>query len=267
MKWLKIHGLAKFLLLCVQPSYLTSDNQKLGAHCKMKKTKYLLCLLAVLSIVGWGPFSVFESPVHEHLGTKPWVDHQARLIKAQADNIDSNVLKLSLNAYVKAKQHGFIGKQLLTIIDYSIPSSERRLWVVDLRSGKVLYNTWVSHGKNSGNVMATSFSNSPGSLKSSIGVFQTKEPYMGGNGYSLRLRGLEQGINDNAYRRDIVVHGAWYVGSEVARKYGQLGRSWGCPAVSDSIAKPLIDTIKDNSLVVAYYPDSHWLRSSTFLAG
>jgi L,D-transpeptidase-like protein len=157
---------------------------------------------------------------------------------------------------------------LLTIIDYSKISSEKRLWVIDLNREKVLFNTWVSHGKNSGSLSATSFSNQPGSLKSSIGVFLTDTtPYMGGNGYSLRLKGLERGINDNAYRRDIVVHGAWYVAPDVARRYGQIGRSWGCPAVSEKLAHPIIDTIKNRTLVFVYSHDRYWLNRSTFLTG
>lgn len=190
-----------------------------------------------------------------------------QIINSQADNIDSHVLKAGLLAYIHARQQGLDNKHLLTIIDYSKPSSERRLWVLDLKNGKVLFNTWVSHGKNSGNVMATSFSNRSGSLKSSIGVFLTHgQPYYGGNGYSLRLSGLEPGINDNAYSRAIVVHGAWYVDPGVIKRFGQLGRSWGCPAVGVETAKPLINTIKDNTLVLMYYPDKKWIKHSTFLA-
>jgi len=233
----------------------------------VKIYRYILAVVLFLSISGWGPFSFFSS-VQETPGSQAWVEKETSLINSQTHNLDSNVLKLSLNAYLNARRKGLDQKQLLTIIDYSRPSSEKRLWVVDLKRAKVLFNTWVTHGINSGNANATSFSNEPGSLKSSIGVFlTTREAYVGGNGYSLRMQGLEQGINDNAYRRDIVFHGAWYATGAVVRKYGSLGRSWGCPAVSEDTARPLIDTIKDNTLVVAYYPDRHWLRSSTFLAG
>jgi hypothetical protein len=196
-----------------------------------------------------------------------WINREANYINSQANNIDQKVLRTSLTAYMKARREGLDNKQMLTIIDYSKPSTERRLWVVDLRTNKVLFNTWVSHGKNSGNLMATSFSNTPGSLKSSIGVFLTDQPYIGNNGYSLRLSGLERGINDNAFNRDIVVHGAWYVEQDTIKKYGQAGRSWGCPAVSPALAAPLINTIKNSTLVVVYYPDRHWLNNSTFLAG
>lgn len=226
-----------------------------------------LFFAALLGLVGWGPFSFsFFSPALS-IESADWLKQELSAINAQADNIDRNVLTLSLQAYLKARHQGLDEKELLTIIDYSKPSTERRLWVLDLKKGKVLFNTWVSHGKNSGKVMATSFSNQPGSLKSSIGVFLTDTPYVGGNGYSLRLTGLEQGINDNAYRRDIVVHGAWYADPNTIAKYGQIGRSWGCPAVSPKTAQPLINTIKDKTLIVAYYPDKNWLNHSTYLAG
>lgn len=230
---------------------------------------FLRCVLfsiAFLSIVGWGPFSFFTSKHYVPTGNS-WIDQEARAILNQASNIDPYVLKLSLTAYSKARTLGMDQKGLLTIIDYSKPSTERRLWVVDLNRYKVLYNTWVTHGKNSGQLRATSFSNEPGSLKSTLGVFLTENPYIGNNGYSLRLIGLERGINDNAYRRDIVIHGAWYATENVARQYGQLGRSWGCPAVDENLARPLIDTIKGRTLLVAYYPDRKWLNRSPFLVG
>jgi hypothetical protein len=230
------------------------------------KIKYFLSILAFVAITGW---SFLPAPhIHVPPGTENWIDNQFNIINAQADNIDPLVLKMSLTAYIRARQHGLDHKQLLTIIDYSRPSTERRLWVIDFKKERVLFNTWVTHGKNSGDLQATSFSNEPGSLKSSIGVFLTTgEPYVGSNGYSLRLLGLERGINDNAYRRDIVVHGAWYASYNVAKQYKTLGRSWGCPAVSEKTARPLINTIRDKTLVFVYYPDRYWLNNSAFLTG
>jgi hypothetical protein len=237
----------------------------------MKKTiLYAALFSSVLTTImglSWPNWLSVSHPNPEQPGTRAWLTKEMQILESQADNIDPAVLRLSLNAYLQARHKGLSNKSLLTVIDYSKPSSERRLWVFDLKNGKTLFNTWVSHGKNSGGTMASSFSNSPGSLKSSIGVFITDStPYMGGNGYSLRLRGLESGINDNAYNRDIVVHGARYVNAETARRYGQVGRSWGCPAVSDKLAAPLINTIKDDTVLFAYYPDHKWLSSSQFLA-
>jgi hypothetical protein len=235
----------------------------------MVKIKYFILVCAFLSIVGWGPSPLFSSlftpSVSVPENAREWVDREIIAIDAQADNIDPEVLKLGLIAYFHAREKGYGHKELLTLIDYSKPSNERRLWVVDMRTNRVLFNTWVSHGKNSGDVLATSFSNDPGSLKSSIGVFLTENSYVGENGYSLRLMGLEQGFNDNALSRSIVVHGAWYSDPEVIKTYGQLGRSWGCPSVMPAAVRPLINTIKDNSLVVVYYPDRNWLKNSTFL--
>lgn len=225
---------------------------------KIQCVAFLFCLIASFG---------FKSQQQLPAANTSWIDHEIQLIKLQASNIDIKVLRLSLAAYLKAKQKGVAGKPLLTVIDYSKPSSKRRLWVFDLQKNRMLFNTWVSHGKNSGGASATSFSNKPGSLKSALGVFVTDKPYVGGNGYSLRLRGLERGINDNAYNRNIVLHGAKYVNPDNIRKNGQVGRSWGCPAVSATLSKPLIDTIKGKTLMVAYYPDRNWLSHSQFLAG
>lgn len=233
------------------------------------KLRHLFCLLAFFCITGWSPFSFLFIPRNpEPPGTHQWITTEVNIIDRQADNLDPNVLRLALIAYTKARHEGLDQKEILTIIDYSKPSTERRLWVINLNNNEVLYNTWVTHGRNSGELNATSFSNENGSLKSSIGVFvTTAEPYVGSEGYSLRISGLEPGINNNAYRRAIVVHGAWYAEGSVGARYGELGRSWGCPAVSPKLVKPIISKIRDNTLIFAYYPDRHWLRNSAFLNG
>jgi hypothetical protein len=236
------------------------------------KSKFVLLIFALFILVGMGPFSYFLQPGNPLgstkfdlvIGSKYWIDKTIKTIQAQADNLDPKVLKVALTAYVKARKLGMDKRELLTLVDYSKPSAERRLWVIDLKNLKVLYNTWVSHGKHSGEKNPTSFSNAPKSLKSSLGVFLTDESYIGGNGLSLRVKGLEPHINDNAYDRSIVFHGANYVSPTIA-KSGKIGRSWGCFAVSRDVIKPLIDTIKNNTLVVAYYPDKKWLNSSSFM--
>lgn len=239
----------------------------------MKLKNIIMYSFLFLSIAGWGPFSFLSSSSSNDAvlsttsptGSSSWINSEVNILHNQASNLNPTVLKLALKAYVKGRSEGLDRKQFLTIIDYSKPSTERRMWVINLHNNNVLYNTWVSHGRGSGDLNATSFSNAAGSLKSSIGVFVTDTPYFGHEGYSLRLSGLERNINDNAYRRAIVIHGAWYVDPGVGHQYGRLGRSWGCPAVSPQLAKPIIDKIKDNTLVFAYYPDSHWLHTSTFL--
>lgn|SRR3990167_1443205 len=233
----------------------------------MKKYQFLLvfALSALFGFKNTFAWFFFQNSNPELFGTKAWVQKEVGILQPEARNLDGNVLRLSLIAYVNAKKRGLVERPILTVIDYSKPSTEKRLWVFDINKGEELFNTWVAHGKNSGSLEASSFSNNPGSLKSSIGVFVTEETYTGGKGYSLRLKGLEPGVNDNAYRRDIVIHGAWYVSPNVAEKYGQIGRSWGCPAVPTQTVKPLINTIKDDTVVFAYYPDQSWLKRSSFL--
>jgi hypothetical protein len=232
--------------------------------------RILFLSLSIFTLCGFtSPFVwLFGASNHEPYGTTEWLNKEMQILHSQASNIDTEVLRLSLIAYLNAERRGYHDrKKLLTVIDFSKPSNERRFWVFDLARGRALYNTFVSHGKNSGGINATSFSNSMGSLKSSLGLYLTEEPYVGSVGYALRLQGLEPGINDNAYRRDIVVHGAPYVNAATIRRYGQVGRSWGCPAVSSELARPIINTIKEHTLVFAYYPDRSWLSHSQFLAG
>ncbi|HEV8436410.1 MAG TPA: murein L,D-transpeptidase catalytic domain family protein [Thermoanaerobaculia bacterium] len=184
----------------------------------------------------------------------------------QAPGLKADVLRLAMNAAKKAEDAGLVQRRdLLTVIDYSIPSSQPRLFVFDLASKKLLFRELVAHGKNSGGDVTTAFSNSPGSLETSLGLFVTADTYTGHNGYSLRLKGLEEGFNDMALDRAIVLHGAAYVSYEAVKVLGRLGRSWGCPAVSSLVSKKIIDTIRGGSAVFAYYPDKAWLTTSAFL--
>ena len=186
--------------------------------------------------------------------------------RAAIGAIDPHVFSLALEAASTAIAHGEADEPAtLTVIDFSRPSTEKRLWVFDLRSRALLFEEVVSHGRGSGRTMATAFSNRPDSNMSSLGLFRTGEAYVGKNGYSLRLDGLEPGINDRARERAIVMHGAPYVNEATARTNGYLGRSLGCPAVRPEIAQRLIDTVKGGSLLFAYYPDREWLRASSYL--
>jgi len=181
-------------------------------------------------------------------------------------NLEPEVLALGLKAFHCASVKGVHRKyDTLTIIDYSKPSSEKRMWVLDLKNQRVEMEQLVAHGSGSGNKQAKKFSNKVNSHQSSIGVFVTGEPYRGKNGLSLRLNGLEEGVNDKARSRSIVIHGAKYVSDKFAKQYGRVGRSWGCPAVDQKVIKPTVNKIKEGSLVFAYYPDNHWLEQSEFL--
>ncbi len=190
---------------------------------------------------------------------------EATLLSAKAPTIDPQAVKLGLEAYDKARQQGLDSQQILTIVDYSQPSTDPRMVVYDLKSNTVLFDTLVAHGSNSGDNMADSFSDDPSSHKSSLGLFVTGETYMGHHGYSLHLQGLEKGFNDKAASREIVVHAANYVGPQFAAEHGRLGRSWGCFAVSPQVVKPIINTIKDGTLIFAYYPDHNWISHSSYL--
>src|SRR5437868_1546333 len=183
----------------------------------------------------------------------------------QAPGLKLDVLKMAVDAANKAAGQGLVArKNLLTVIDYSLPSTEPRLFVFDLAAKKLLFRELCAHGKASGDNMANFFSNDPGSEATSLGLFVTADTYTGHNGYSLRLKGLEEGVNDMAWDRMIVMHGASYVSREAIRVLGRLGRSWGCPAVRQEIAQQIIDTVRGGSPIFAYYPEKSWLESSHF---
>lgn len=174
------------------------------------------------------------------------------------------VFAKAMRGYQKMKVQGLIRKPLLTIADMSKPSGQKRLYIIDMENGKLLKHTLVAHGRNSGDVIAKQFSNTPSSLQSSLGFFLTSDTYQGNNGYSLRLAGLEKGINDKALERAIVMHGASYVNEQIAAS-GRIGRSWGCPAVSVKEHQEIINTIKGGSCLFIYAPQPTYLSHSTYL--
>jgi len=183
---------------------------------------------------------------------------------AELQGLAPKALGMALDAVSCARARGLAGRDdVLTVIDYSLPSTEPRLWVLDLARGKVLFHELVAHGAGSGDNRATRFSNDLDSRQTSLGLFLTGDTYEGGNGYSLKLHGLDAGINDRAEERKIVIHGAWYVSPEHASQYGRLGRSWGCPALPVEHARDVIDVIKGGSYVFAYAAsDGVWLRQA-----
>lgn len=185
-------------------------------------------------------------------------------LAAAAPAADRQVIALALEA--RGCADAAATARRLAVIDYSLPSTEPRLWVFDLERGTLLYAEHVAHGQGSGENYAHAFSNGHGSHQSSLGLFVTAETYYGRNGYSLRMDGLERGINDQARERAIVMHGADYVNPAQARNFGRLGRSWGCPAVRPQVAREIIDTLSGGQLLFAYYPDEEWLAGSPLLA-
>jgi hypothetical protein len=194
-------------------------------------------------------------------------------IEAEYDSLHLEKMGLSKTAFSYAMkgfnylvEKGSLAKDnIISIVDFSKPSSQKRLFVIDLNNLRVLYNTYVAHGVNSGKEFANQFSNTPESNKSSLGFYETKNTYLGGNGYSLRLAGLERGINDNAEKRDIVIHGAGYVDEALIRSQGYIGRSWGCPALPEKLHKPIIDKIKNGSCLFIYSTDNSYLKKSKII--
>jgi|APEBP8051072266_1049373.scaffolds.fasta_scaffold01263_7 hypothetical protein len=194
------------------------------------------------------------------------VERMVDTLHRAAPALDREVLSMAARAMTCSIRRGEpVPLRRLSVIDYSRPSTQPRMWVFDLERQRLLFEEWVAHGRNTGENLATRFSNATGSYMSSLGSFVTQESYSGANGYSLRLQGLEPGFNDHARDRAIVIHGAPYVSDALIRAQGRLGRSLGCPAVRTTVARPLIDSIRGGSFVFAYYPDPAWLKQSRLL--
>lgn len=236
-------------------------------------TKYLALLLvlgmpvAALGAGGDMPDSASLPPVSQAAtpAARPAVA-LASLLEQQAPQLNPQVLDLALSAVSCAQSSGVAAEaQRLAVIDYSRSSLTPRLWVFDLASHRLLYREVVAHGQGSGGDLPNRFSNQDSSHASSLGLFVTRDTYIGHNGLSLRMQGLEQGINDAAMARAIVMHGAAYVNPTVDQGMGRLGRSWGCPALRAAVAKPIIDVMKNGQFVFSYYPDQAWLTHSALL--
>ncbi|WP_101926404.1 MULTISPECIES: murein L,D-transpeptidase catalytic domain family protein [Luteimonas] len=185
-------------------------------------------------------------------------------LSAAAPALDRKVLALALDARACAARRHDVGRRL-AVIDYSQPSTDVRLWVFDVPDTRLLHAEHVAHGRGSGDNVPTVFSDTEGSYQSSLGLFRMSETYVGGNGYSLRMDGLEPGLNARARERLIVMHGADYVDPAQGRRQGRLGRSWGCPAVRSEVAQAVIDDLKDGQLLFAYADDPSLRRESRFL--
>jgi hypothetical protein len=222
----------------------------------MRPMKFLRCLFALALLGSAG--TVAAAPEAGAL-----LD---RLV-ALAPDVSVEALQHALEARDCAVASGAaLAAARLAVIDYSRPSTQRRLWVFEFGpQPRLLFNEHVAHGRGSGENLAQAFSNIEGSHQTSLGLFRTAETYQGGNGYSLRLDGLEAGVNDNARARAIVMHGAPYVEPALAQKQGRLGRSYGCPAVRREVAQPMIDSLREGQLLYSYYPDAQWLKQSAFL--
>jgi hypothetical protein len=186
--------------------------------------------------------------------------------KFEASGLRSEVFARAKKAFETAWNQGKTRKTVYTIIDYGMHSKHRRLWIVDMETGQLLYNEYVSHGKNSGVASVSKMSNKSGSKTSNIGLLKTAETYYGKHGLSLKLDGLEPGFNDNARARAIVMHAANYATHAFVQSQGRLGRSHGCPAIDPAVTKEIIEKIKGGSLIFGHYPDAGWVSSSNYLS-
>ncbi len=197
--------------------------------------------------------------------TKQRCSAQFAYINHEALGLPEPVLNIALKAYHHARLLGLDAKHLLTVVDYQKPSNEKRLFVFDLNSNKLLFDTYVAHGARTGKLYAKHFSNRVNSYESSLGVILTGKTYEGIEGYSMRLHGLEKAFNSNVFKRNVVMHPADYVSKRFVISHHQAGKSFGCLAVSRKIAKNLINTIKNGTIIVNYFPNSRWLYHSRFL--
>ena len=179
--------------------------------------------------------------------------------------LNEKAFHLALKGWAKLKSRGEVSKDIISICDFTQSSNNKRLYIIDLATGTLLFNTLVAHGKNTGEEYAHYFSNNPSSLQSSLGFYLTKEAYTGSHGLGLKLIGLEAGFNDRAAERAIVMHGASYVCNEFIDQYGRLGKSWGCPAVPFELHEQIINTIKDGTCLFIYYPDKAYLAASKLI--
>lgn len=226
-----------------------------------KKRSFVLPFLLLLGSAS--SFSKLDN------NTKSFISQECSLY----DELNLSQFGLSEEIFAKAltgwtslfkKQH--IEKpNLLSIADLSQSSNSKRLYVIDMEKRKILFNTYVAHGRNSGEEFALSFSNKPNSYKSSLGFYLTENTYEGAHGLSMKLKGVEKGINDIAEQRGIVVHGAPYVSESFINQFGRLGRSQGCPAVPEELCKPIVNSIKGGSCFFMFYPDSNYFNMSVLL--
>lgn len=247
---------------------------------KIKKRLYALLTLLLVTIIATISYTAITNskalvnssdisnidPEESHYGNAAYTIHQ-ELCRLGVD-LQEDVFRLAFKGFSKLSAAGRLNTDsILTIIDFSRPSSEKRMFVVDLKDKKLLFNTVVAHGRNTGEEYARKFSNNLNSHQSSLGFFITMSPYNGSNGYSLVLDGIEKGVNDNALSRAIVMHGAEYANESIIKSKGYLGRSFGCPALPTQVNKHVIDKIKEGSCIFIYYPDMSYLCNSEILNG
>jgi len=234
----------------------------------MKKVTMCLCVYLIV-VFSYNAVSADEGAP---LLTDNVVERYISQLYQQIDfskftTLSYDVFDKAYRGYLNLRSSGKLNldQEVISICDFSLSSTENRLWVIDLAKRKVLFNTYVAHGEGSGDDSANSFSNTFNSHKSSLGFYVTGDIYNGEHGTSLRLNGMDYGFNDAAYDRGIVVHGAEYVNNKFVASHNRLGRSWGCPALPTALYRPIIDVIKYGTCLFIYYPDNKYLSSTCWL--
>jgi hypothetical protein len=232
-----------------------------------------LCAFLILSvtIISWKPAAtkpkgkIFNKPFAAHELLEKYVDNIYETAHLEETGLEFNVFKKALTGFINLKKEDKLSPNstVFTVIDYTQPSSKKRMWIVDVLNKMLVLNTWVAHGQGSGDEVASRFSDKMDSHKSSVGFYLTDDVYYGEHGRSLRLDGLDIGFNANARKRAIVLHAADYVGETAMALQGHAGRSFGCPAVAPEVADQVIDAIKDRTMIFAYGKDKHY--SSKYL--
>jgi len=241
-------GLACFLFVIISSSFQNSSINEFPTTIDDELDKNRLVTLHS------DEFSAFSNRIYRQ------IDYNG------GDTINESLLEKGLRGYMYLKQTGALeNTKYLSIIDFSKYCNTKRLWVIDMENKKVVFNELVAHGAKTGDEYAKYFSNAHSSYKSSLGFYTTGGLYYGSNDLSLKLHGLEKNFNSNAYTRGIVIHGANYVDNQLAKGPQRIGRSFGCPAVSQSVNKPLIETIKGGSCLFIYHPTANYMANSTIL--
>lgn len=246
----------------------------------MRKTLSLTVLVVILSAFSSVRLPAVEAP-HNSVNEPAAVESISKLTRANFefvaqslyDSIGLSAYELNFDIFRKAlvgyfslaSEDALKNKELLTIINFEQPSTEKRFYTIDLASKVVKFHTYVAHGRNTGENLAKKFSNTLHSNQSSLGFVVTGETYYGSKGYSLRLDGKERSINDNVRNRAVVIHGADYVTESWIKRYGRLGRSQGCPALPPDLNKEIIDTIKGGTAIFSYYPETEYFKSSAYV--
>lgn len=238
--------------------------------CKITSSVIALAIIGMFAALS---LYTFFPPLFQSLQAstkKPTVDFEQYVqslyetIELKKSGLDLDCFRYALIGYFNLREKDAIKKAgIISIIDFRKPCNERRFYTIDIAGRKVLYHTFVAHGRNSGDIYARRFSNRPGSLRSSLGFFVTGTTYHGEYGYSLYLYGMEQGFNDKAKARRIVVHGAYYVGSPMIQQYGKIGQTFGCPALPAGPHITIIDTIKGGTCLFQFYDDKNYVAQSS----